>query len=257
MTPSPRPEPTPVVFLHGFFGTADDWDDVAWELADDRPVVAVDLPGHEPADEPLDEDEAALPTDLASAARAVVRHLDHLELTRVDIVGYSLGGRIAAALAGAAPQRVRKLVLIGARLEPDTDPTREARDRAWAQRLRDEGVAAFLEAWWQQPLFDTLRRHPDLPTWRARRLRGRADRLADVLEALTPAHQPDLVPALAAADLPVLLVAGEHDAGYRHANTAVAARLPRATVHVVPGAGHAPHLEAPDALADAVRAFLG
>ena len=64
-------EPTPVVFLHGFFGTADDWDDVAWELADDRPVAAVDLPGHEPADEPLDEDEAALPTDLGETVEQV------------------------------------------------------------------------------------------------------------------------------------------------------------------------------------------
>ncbi|MEZ6027721.1 MAG: alpha/beta fold hydrolase [Planctomycetota bacterium] len=249
-------EPTPVVFLHGFFGTADDWDDVAWELADDRPVAAVDLPGHEPADEPLDEDEAALPTDLVSAARAVGRHLDHLELTRVDLVGYSLGGRIAAALAGDTPRRVRKLVLIGARLEPDPDPSRAQRDHDWAKRLREEGVAAFLDAWWQQPLFDTLRAHPDLPTWRERRLRGRADRLAAVLEALTPARQPDLVPALAAADLPVLLVAGEHDATYAQAAAAAATRLPRASVAIVPGAGHAPHLEAPDALADTLRVFL-
>lgn len=249
-------EPTPVVFLHGFFGTADDWDDVAWELADDRPVVAVDLPGHEPADEPLDEEEAALPTDLVGAARAVGRHLDHLDLMRVDLVGYSLGGRIAAALAGDTPKRVRRLVLVGARVEPDLDPSREQRDRDWARRLREEGVAGFLDAWWQQPLFDTLRAHPDLPAWRERRLRGRADRLADVLEALTPARQPDLVPALAAADIPVLLVAGEHDTTYTEAAQAAAERLPHATVALVPGAGHAPHLEAPDALAETLRAFL-
>ena len=94
--------------------------------------------------------------------------------------------------------------------------------------------------------------------------RGNASRYASARDeadmggdpTMTPARQPDLVPALAAADLPVLLVAGEHDATYAQAAAAAAKRLPRASVAIVPGAGHAPHLEAPDALADTLRAFL-
>lgn len=245
--------PRPLVLLHGFLGSADDWDEVAWDLADERPVVALDLPGHDPQ---TDGDLASLPRDVPAAGRAVHAHLDDLGLGQVDLVGYSLGGRIAAAMAAEAPGRIGRLALLGARLLPDPDSGRAARDTAWARRLHDEGLRAFLAAWYEQPLFTHLRALPGFSALLDERADGDPAALAHLLEALSPAHQPDLVAGLVAADGPTLLLAGEHDAAYVAHAQEVVARWPAAACATVPGAGHAAHLEAPEALAALLRAFL-
>jgi 2-succinyl-6-hydroxy-2,4-cyclohexadiene-1-carboxylate synthase len=246
-------EPLPLVLLHGFLGSADDWDEVAWELADTWPVVALDLPGHDPE---ADTSVASLPRDLPAAARAVHAHLDDLGLGQVDLVGYSLGGRIAAAMAAEAPGRIGRIALLGARLLPDADPQRAARDAAWARRLRDEGLPAFLEAWYAQPLFAGLRGLPGFRAWLDDRAQGDAAALAHLLEALSPSRQPDLVAGLAAAARPTLLLAGAHDTTYVAHAREVVGRWPAATSTAIPEAGHAAHLEAPQAVAAALRAFL-
>ncbi len=253
MSGPPYEEPLPLVLLHGFLGAADDWDEVAWELADERTVVAVDLPGHEPADEPLDADADPLPNDLPAMARSVAHHLDTLGFDRVDLAGYSLGGRVAAAFVAETPKRVGRVALISARLQPDPDPGRAERDRAWADRLRHDGIAAFLDAWWAQPVFAGLRDRIDLAALKQRRARGRVERLAHVLEATTPARQPDLLPALAASGVPVLFVTGSRDVAYAAMARELIAHIPGARHESIAGAGHALPFEAPSALAAALR----
>jgi pimeloyl-ACP methyl ester carboxylesterase len=98
--------PPEIFFLHGGGQNAHTWDTVA--LALDRPLVALDLPGHGHSDWPGDsrvldpramaEDAAVALAELAPQARLVV--------------GMSLGGATSMALAGAHPELVAKLALI-------------------------------------------------------------------------------------------------------------------------------------------------
>ena len=97
--------PPELVLLHGGAQNAHTWDTVA--LALDRPLVAIDLPGHGRTD--WREDRAYWPAENARAVAAGVRELAP---DAVAVIGMSLGGLTALALASEAPELVRKLVLV-------------------------------------------------------------------------------------------------------------------------------------------------
>ena len=104
----------PVLLVHGFASTAAvTWGGSGWVRAFNevrRGTVAPDLRGHGQSDKPHRAADYA-PRQLAADLVAV---LDTLELECVDVIGYSMGSRVVAALARLAPERVRRVVLGGA-----------------------------------------------------------------------------------------------------------------------------------------------
>jgi pimeloyl-ACP methyl ester carboxylesterase len=97
----------PVVFVHAYTGTASHWSAQLEHLRPDRRAVAFDLRGHGESDAPRDNDYA-----IASLARDIDAVLDSLHLTRVVLVGHSLGGAAAIEYAGIHPERVAGLMLV-------------------------------------------------------------------------------------------------------------------------------------------------
>ena len=97
----------PVVMLHGaFMAVTDDWSVWIAELAKTRKVIAIDMQGHgRTGDIKRDITYENLADDVAGL-------LDHLKITRADIVGYSLGGGVAINCAIRHPEKVRKVVNI-------------------------------------------------------------------------------------------------------------------------------------------------
>ncbi|WP_104082481.1 alpha/beta fold hydrolase [Cryobacterium sp. Y11] len=108
------PGERPVLLVHGFASTAvDTWAGSGWVRAfgeAGRTAITPDLRGHGRSDKPHRVADYA-PRQLAADLVAV---LDTLELDQVDVIGYSMGSRVVAALAQLAPERVRRLVLGGA-----------------------------------------------------------------------------------------------------------------------------------------------
>ncbi|TFB73311.1 alpha/beta hydrolase [Cryobacterium glaciale] len=104
----------PVLLVHGFASTAAaTWSSSGWVRAlgeAGRGAITPDLRGHGHSDKPHRAADYA-PRQLAADLVAV---LDTLELERVDVIGYSMGSRVVAALARLVPERVRSLVLGGA-----------------------------------------------------------------------------------------------------------------------------------------------
>ena len=97
--------PPEIVFLHGGAQNAHTWDTVA--LALKRPLVCIDLPGHGHSD-----GGRSGSLDLASNAQDVATVIRRLAPDAKAVVGMSLGGMTSLALAHAAPDLVRKLVLV-------------------------------------------------------------------------------------------------------------------------------------------------
>lgn len=241
----------PVLLLHGFAGTPQAWEEVATLVGDQLALAAPWLPGHD-----------AHPGwfrwgGFTEAVDAVAAALPSLAPPPWRVVGYSLGGRLALGMVVRHPLLFAGAVLIGAsaglRGEAERQERRAA-DARWCRVLRMEGMTTFLEAWETQPLFATQQRlaAPRRAAQRGWRRTLDPEGLASCLELLGLAAMPDLWPALSAIQLPVLLVAGEEDGKFVALARAMASRLPRGQVQVVPGVGHNVVLEAPEVVAEAL-----
>src|SRR6478735_4864596 len=97
---------TPLILLHGGFGLTSMFGDLPARLADQRRVIAVDLQGH---GRTADIDRPLTMQAMADDIAALVRFLD---LGKVDVLGYSLGGGVGLRTAIQHPDLVRKLVLV-------------------------------------------------------------------------------------------------------------------------------------------------
>ena len=252
------------------------------DLAGDPARDVADSPTGDPINHPIADkptsDPVSRPTShsiadpLASMGAvcdrvaAIVRLVAAAEGAPV-LVGYSMGGRIAAETMVRHPGLpLAGLVLESAGLGPADDAARAAlarRNGEWAARLREGGVAAFMDWWETLPLFATQRELP--PATRAAIRIGReahgAETLARSLEAWGAHHQAaesETVAALAqmrVAGRPVLYLAGSRDEKY----AALAARVRAAGLPamLVEGAGHNVHLEKPEVFSRAVPQLAG
>lgn len=233
-----------LVLVHGFAQTGACWGEVGDALAVDHEVVRVDAPGH--------GGSADVHADLPGTADLLAEVGG-----RGAWLGYSMGGRMVLHLALAHPEAVERLVLVSATAGIDDDVEREARvvaDDALAVAIEVDGVGAFLERWLALPLFAGL---DDRTQFRAERLANTPEGLASSLRLAGTGTQEPLWDRLGAIAAPTLVVTGALDDKF----TALGRRLtdaigPNASLAVVEGAGHSPHLEQRDAFLAAVSPWL-
>ncbi len=234
-----------IVLVHGFTQTARSWAAIAADLASDHEVVMVDAPGHGAS--------TAVRAGLTAGAQAIAAAAGP-----GVYVGYSMGARYVLRAALTCPDVVQAAVLLG--VNPGIEDTaeraaRRAADEALAARIEGDGVDAFLDEWLAQPLFASL---PRSAADGADRRRNTAAGLASSLRLAGTGAEPDVWAELGGLDLPVLVLAGEADAKFRAIGERVAAAVgANARFEVVPGAGHAAHLEQPGAFLRLLRAWLG
>jgi 2-succinyl-6-hydroxy-2,4-cyclohexadiene-1-carboxylate synthase len=252
------PDRPPIVLLHGFTGDITTWLPLMEHLPWKQPVWAVDLVGHGRSPAPDDADAYSMDNQVA----AVLAALSEAGVTRAHWLGYSMGGRVALALALSAPERVASLTLIGASpgiAEADARAERVAADEALATRIETEGLAAFVEYWAAQALFATQARlgEAHLAAMNTQRLRNRPEALAATLRAFGTGSMPSLWSRLGELARPVLLIAGAEDLKFTRLAQQMAESLPDGRVEIVPGAGHAVQLEDPAMVARSWADFAG
>ena len=248
----------PLLLLHGFTGSSAAWADVRVSLRQRRQLVLVDLIGHGLSAAPDDAERYTL----ECAALDLLALLDQLEITQTDMLGYSMGGRLALHLAVHAPERVRRLVLESASpglADAQQRAARLAADGQLAERIERDGVAAFVAEWEQQPLLALGGQVPGAVRRRQHLLRldQRAQGLANSLRGMGAGRQTPLWDRLDTLRCPTLLVVGERDARYRAVADQMRALLPAAAIALVPDAGHTVHLDQPAPFASLVTDVLG
>ena len=249
----------PLLLLHGFTGSVHTWDQLIARLATHRRVIAVDLLGHGTTTPVRDPVRCTMVRQVADLT-ALIEGLVPADAP-LDLLGYSMGGRVALHLALARPERIRALMLESASpgiADPMERAARLRSDQELATFLEREGLPAFVDRWEKLPLWTSQAGLPEDVRARLReqRLRNDAAGLACSLRGMGAGAQQPLHDRLAELTMPALLITGEHDARYRAIAADMAAHMPRAAVAVVPGAGHAVHLEQPDAFEALVREFL-
>lgn len=254
LQPATLADPTPVVFLHRFRGTLDDWDPAfVDELAKTRHVIlfsdaAVGSSGGTPA---RDVDEKG--RNAASFARA----LGHKQ---IDVLGFSMGGFVCQAIALQEPELVRKVVLIGTGPGGNAE-TAPPTDQVFPIALKES--YAFED---YRYLFFAEGRDQETQAY-LERVAMRKER-----EPLVGAHVIETMVELISAFMggktnhyarlsqlrqPVLIISGDRDPFFPLKNSWLLYReLPNAQLAVFPLAGHGPHQQHPNAVAAEVERFI-
>ncbi len=244
----------PLVLLHGFTGSGASWAAQAAAFVSDFRVVTIDLLGHGHTTSPSDSTRYAID----SASRDLIAIGDSLDLDRFNLLGYSMGGRLALFTALTYPDRINRLILESASPGLRTAAERGARiasDNALADRIERDGIAAFADYWSNLTLFASQasgvrqRLHDQ-------RLHNNPTGLANSLRGMGTGVQPPLWDRLGELTMPTLLIAGEQDAKFCAINREMQQIIPQAKLEIVVGAGHTVHAEQPERHYEIVRSFL-
>ncbi|GAA3295705.1 alpha/beta fold hydrolase [Arthrobacter citreus] len=236
----------PVLLLHGFASSSQlNWHDSGWVSAlsgAGRRVITVDLPGHGRSAAPVELDAyrpSRIRADLLQLLLdAGVQPLtgDHPE-SGVDVIGYSLGARLAWEFGATQPELVHRMVLGGG---PGTDDPLAAFDLA-AARAAMEGTGEVAD----QATAELLRMAALVP----------ANDLSVLLSMVEAIQQEPFVPAEAVPSMPLLLVAGDQDA-FAAGNAELAELSGQAELLALPARTHANAVTS-RAFKQAAISFLG
>ena len=248
----------PVVFLHGFMGSAASFAPLVDFLPGDYYVLGIDLPGHGKS---LFSRLGCLASleSFEDVASMVLDDLDAAGIDRFVLYGYSMGGRLAQQAALTAPERIDGLVLESAGFgisDPDARRVRYENDCRLLDGIRDgSDFDRLLDQWHDMALFNTL--SPALKSrLKARKRLNDPLALKRAMALLSVGNQACLLPDLARAPFPIALLYGQADAKYAALAEKAKAHLPRADVHLIPGASHNIHIQYPETTARMLVDFL-
>lgn len=238
----------PVLLIHGVGSDLESWDGVLSHLSPDRRYIRFDLRGHGRSR------RTPGPYELADFVADAVALLDHLEISRVAVIGFSLGGLIAQALALAHPNRIQCLALVST--VGGRTPEEQAGVNDRAETLAREGALTHLANAvdrWFSPEF--VAAYPEvLEARRQKSLKNDPDCYVAAYRVLAG---NDLGQQLSAVTVPALIMTGENDIGSspRMAHF-IHQQIAGSLLHILPRLKHSVLLEAPDQVAALIEPFL-
>ena len=252
---------SPIVLIHCSTCSLDWWEGLAPLLGRDHRIIRLDLLGHGGSDKP------GAGYSIDDQASAVAEALAKLGVSDATVVGHSLGGSVATALAEQSPELASRVVIL------DSAPNSSFGEELFAERIgkwpvigpalaritqiapkslvRDQYERAFAPGYSIASGFA----NPDQPVDDLRAMtytsfKESSDAAADYVA------ESSLTDRLAATHLPVLAIFGAEDQiNDPEGSIAEYRQIPGVQTHLIPGAGHSPNVEKPDLVAPLILAF--
>ncbi|MDE9612115.1 esterase [Citrobacter portucalensis] len=236
---------SPIVLVHGLFGSLDNLGILARDLVVDHDIIQVDMRNHGLSPRSPEMNYPAMAQDLLDT-------LDEQQIERAIFIGHSMGGKAVMALTALAPDRIDRLVAIDiapvdyhvrrhdaifTAINAVTDAQATSRQQAASvmrQHLQEEGVIQFLlksfvDGEWRFNVPVLWDQYPHIVGW-------------------------ETIPAW---EHPALLIPGGNSPYVTEAyREQLLAQFPQARAHVIAGAGHWVHAEKPEAVLRAIRRYL-
>lgn len=236
----------PVVLLHGFPMDRSVWNGLAEVLQTSYQVITPDLPGF--GQSPLLAEGFTLET----VATTLLAWLDELRLTDVVLIGHSLGGYVALAMAEQEPNRFKGLGLFHSTSYPDSDEKKESRTKT-IDFIHRNGVLAFTSNF-IQPLFANPD-HPAIEEVRQLAIKSTTAAVVGYLQAMR--DRADRETILKRFSKPVFILGGEHDKGIPASSLEnQAGHCIDPHLFIIPGIAHMGMFEAPEKTGVLLQGFL-
>jgi 2-succinyl-6-hydroxy-2,4-cyclohexadiene-1-carboxylate synthase len=247
----------PVVFLHGFTGSAYDWSFIFEELPENFYPIAIDLIGHGSTGSPDDYE----PYQTKNQIEQLSQIFQQLNLSNFVLTGYSMGGRLALSYAVTNPKALKSLILEST--SPGIDDAHERhkryfRDTELAEDILEFGVEEFVDKWLSLPLFNTLKNIPQEKQELLKAAKKQNDKtgLSNSLRGFSPGIMPSQWDNLSNMSVNTLLITGELDDKFTIINDEMENMIPKAEHKIVRSSGHVVHLEKPEDFINLVNYFL-
>ncbi|MCC5926160.1 MAG: alpha/beta fold hydrolase [Bacteroidetes bacterium] len=243
---------TPLIYLHGFGGSGALFNVFAEKLG--RPVLAIDQLGHGQSDAPGDASRYRLKHQLRDIG-SIITALS-TDGKPADLLGYSMGGRLAMRLAVEYPNLFRSLIIESSHTgitSPAERENRMQRDHTLAGKIKAD-MHSFFTSWNRLPLFNSP---DDAPADLAARFiqeqaSNNPEGLANSLIGFGSGTLSPVSDELLGLQIPLAVITGELDSVY----TTMWESHPNIEHIVVQGAGHRVHLDRPDAYIQHINNFL-
>lgn len=217
-----------VILIHGFPFNQQIWKEFADKLSDSLHVVTVDLPGF---------GKSALPADgftLDDIARTLLSWQEARNYKKPVIVGHSLGGYVALAMAEQQPDRIGGICLFHSTALPDSEEKKASRNKT-LDFIARQGVRAFTSSFVGQLYADP--QHRSITQVKNIAVQASAESVTGYTRAMR--ERPDRRPVLENYPGPILLLAGEKDTGIPADTILDQASLnPRAEAVILPDTAH-------------------
>jgi 2-succinyl-6-hydroxy-2,4-cyclohexadiene-1-carboxylate synthase len=234
----------PLLFLHGFTGDHTTWDEIVAKMQKEYQCISIDILGHGNSAHPENSEEY----QIEKIAGDIIEILNNLYIQKINVIGYSMGGRLALTMAVLYPNKVKRLVLESSSPGLKTETERAARrkqDHALAEKILKAGIRKFVDDWEKIPLFASQSQLPLAVRKKIReqRLRQHPIGLANSLIGMGTGAQPSWWSQLDRLNMPVLLITGSLDVKFKKIAQEMKKMLPKGHWKEVEGAGHTIHVE--------------
>ncbi|MBK8945099.1 MAG: 2-succinyl-6-hydroxy-2,4-cyclohexadiene-1-carboxylate synthase [Ignavibacteriae bacterium] len=248
----------PILFLHGFTGNLNDWKFLEDKIPQYFTPIFIDLIGHGKTSSPNNAEFYSSKSQVAFLKKLI----DELNLTRIIICGYSMGGRLALDFAYEFPQNIIALILestsFGIQDEKDK-LERIKNDFQISKKLDEITLEEFLDFWFELPLFNSLNKMPQeklLQIKTERIISNNKIGLKNSLIGFSTGKMKDYYALANNLSMKIFLITGELDSKFTQIGKSILPKLANGKLEIIHDVGHNTHLEKPEEFLKLIIKFL-
>lgn len=248
-------EKIPVLFLHGFTGSSEDWQFIFDKIPDEFFPFAIDLIGHGKTDSPHDKKFYSC-LSLISQIKSII---EFFHFSKIVLVGYSMGGRVALSFAVKNHSNLVGLILESTTAGIENINERKSRvenDFILAENILQNGIENFIDYWFNTPLFKKLKTLSSFDEIIQKRKKNNPIGLANTLFSFSTGLMSNHWEKLNSLEVPTLLITGEDDEKYTSINKKMNSLIKNSSHKILQNTSHNTHLEKPELFTNLVIEFL-
>ena len=244
---------TPLVFLHGFMGSIESWNEIISQF--NIPIVFIDLPGQGQSHFRKIDNYSF--SEWIDDFKFI---LYKLRINRINLYGYSMGGRLALSFACEYPQMVNRLILESttAGIIDETEREKRISDDLLNMAEINKDYLGFVKKWSENLLFENQKKR-NSSGWEAQqeiRLNQNEAQLSLSLQFLGTGKMPPLWDKIKKLQSSVMLITGSEDSKFCRIATECLQKIPDCKWVNISNCGHNVHLEQSTQFVESIKSFL-